>query len=342
MTETGMRRVAAAGVHATPAAGLAVRGALRALSPGGRRGRLTVLIFHRVHERRDPLFRSELSADDFRTRMTWVRRWFNILPLDEAVRALASGNVVERALSITFDDGYADNATIALPILRELGVHATFFIASGFLEGGCMWNDAVIEAVRATSHHTLDLTAQGLGRHRVDTLEAKRAAIASLVGALKYLPVAERDAKARAVESCAGVERRRDLMMTQAQARGLAAAGMGIGGHTTTHPILARLSDAHARAEIADGRDALEAIVRQPVRLFAYPNGKPEVDYGSRDVAIVRALGFEAALTTSPGSARMSTGVHELPRFTPWDATPWAWAGRLSRNLLIRPTRAAA
>ncbi|TMH02351.1 MAG: hypothetical protein E6H67_15150, partial [Betaproteobacteria bacterium] len=92
---------------------------LRILSPEGSRGRLTILIFHRVHERPDTLFPNEIHADVFRERMRWIRSSFNVLPLDDAVTALAQGNIPARALAITFDDGYADNFTVALPILRE-------------------------------------------------------------------------------------------------------------------------------------------------------------------------------------------------------------------------------
>ena len=119
------------------------------LSPGGARARLTVLIFHRVHPGQDAMFPGEMHAATFRERMGWVREWFNVLPLDEAVAALARGTLPARALAITFDDGYADNFTVALPILQQLGLPATFFIATGFLDGGRMWNDTVIEAMRA-------------------------------------------------------------------------------------------------------------------------------------------------------------------------------------------------
>ena len=70
--------------------------------------------------------------------MAWVRDWFNVLPLSEAASRLAQGTLPARALSITFDDGYADNREIAAPILQRLGLSATFFIATSFLGGGCM------------------------------------------------------------------------------------------------------------------------------------------------------------------------------------------------------------
>src|SRR5262245_15768822 len=122
---------------------------LSVLSPGGSAGRLTILIFHRVLPAHDPLNQDEPDAQEFEQRMQWVRSWFTVLPLAEAAQRRAAGTLPARALSITFDDGYADNCTIAAPILNRLGLNATFFIATGFIGGGCMWNDRVIEAVRA-------------------------------------------------------------------------------------------------------------------------------------------------------------------------------------------------
>ena len=327
---------------AAPGAPRSIRPLLRLLSPGGTRGRLTTLIFHRVHAEPDALFPGEMHAGAFRDRVRWIRAWFNVLPLEEAAAALAKGTLPERALAISFDDGYADNFAVALPILREHGLPATFFVATGFLDGGRMWNDTVIEALRRTSRPSLDLSSLDLGLHALGSVDARRAAIDAILGKLKYLAPPLRQERVDAVASLAGVALPDDLMMTSAQVRGLAAAGMGIGGHTVTHPILARVDEKTARREIADGREALAAITGRPVRLFAYPNGKPVGDYAAEHVTIVRDLGFAAAVSTSPGAAHAGDSPFELPRFTPWDATPGRWGLRLARNLLAKPTRTAA
>jgi peptidoglycan/xylan/chitin deacetylase (PgdA/CDA1 family) len=312
-----------------------------ALSPAGARGRLTILIFHHVHTCRDDLFPNEVHAETFRERMRWIRGWFNVLPLEEATAALRQGTLPGRALAITFDDGYADNCAVALPILRELSLHATFFIASRFLDGGRMWNDTVIETVRRSRGSELDLAAVGLGRHGIGTAEERRDAIRAVLAKLKYQPSAERQAVADAMGQLAGVALPDSLMLTRSQLRDLAAAGMGIGGHTASHPILARLDEAAARREIAEGRETLEEIVRQPIRLFAYPNGKPNIDYTAAHVRIARELGFTAAVSTASGAAHPGDTGYELPRFTPWDQTPVRWGLRLARNLRARVETAA-
>src|SRR5882672_3382138 len=127
--------------------------------------RLSVLIYHRVHAQRDPLFPDEPTAAEFAARMRWMGANFDVLPLAQAVQGLKRGDLPRRALCITFDDGYADNHDVAMPILRQLGLPATFFVSSGYLDGGCMFNDVVIEAVRQARVKTLDLASLGLGQY---------------------------------------------------------------------------------------------------------------------------------------------------------------------------------
>ncbi|MFO0121490.1 MAG: polysaccharide deacetylase family protein, partial [Inhella sp.] len=108
-------------------------------SPGGARGRLTVLIFHRVLTQPDPLFPGEMDAARFDAVCGWLASWATVLPLHTAVRQVRDGVLPARALAITFDDGYADNASVALPLLQKHGLCATFFVSTGYLDGGRMW-----------------------------------------------------------------------------------------------------------------------------------------------------------------------------------------------------------
>ena len=308
-----------------------------ALSPAGARARLSILIFHRVAERPDPLFPDRLDAERFDDVLQWVGRWFNVLALDVAVQRLVEQRLPPRAMAITFDDGYADNHDVALPVLRRHGMPATFFIATAFVDGGRMWNDTVVEAIRATPQTALDVASLDVdGLPTVLPLASvaeRRRAIATTLAAVKYLPPARRLDVVDAFARLAGVRLPTDLMMSSAQVRALDAAGMQVGAHTHTHPILARLDDGAARDEIALSRDTLQALLQKPVTLFAYPNGKPGHDFTPANVEAVRALGFSAAVTTAPGAARTSTDPLQIPRFTPWDRTRWRYGARLVRNL---------
>jgi len=310
-----------------------IRLPLSIASPSGRHGRLTILIFHRVLPQADPLFPELPSAADFEICMRWVASWCNVLPLQQAVERLFEGSIPARALTITFDDGYADNEELAAPILRKLGLCGTFFISTGFLDGGCMWNDRVIEAVRACRRDLLDLSALGLGTYSLDSVGARRRCIDDILKAIKHLEQGQRDTTAGAIVSAAHGGHARALMMTRQQVRSLRKMGMEIGAHTITHPILTRLGPDAALAEIRGGKSELEQILDESVSLFAYPNGVPDQDYSAAHAAMVRECGFKVAVSTASGAASIRSDRYQLPRFAPWDRTRLRFGARLLLNL---------
>lgn len=302
-------------------------------TPAGARARLSVLIFHRVLPEPDPLFPDEMTAQRFDEVCGWFKGWFNVLPLDEAAARLQAGALPARAACITFDDGYADNCHVALPILQRHGLVATFFIATGFLDGGRMWNDTIIETVRRCEDLRSVCQAASALQAMPPTVAQRQAAIATLINQIKYLPVAERVDKTEALARAAQVALPDDLMMTSADVKTLRRAGMQVGAHTVSHPILARLSRLEAEQEIGDSKRFLEDLLGERIGLFAYPNGKPGEDYSPESVAVVRSLGFDAAVSTQWGASRQGDDVLQIKRFTPWDLTRLRFGLRLLRNL---------
>jgi peptidoglycan/xylan/chitin deacetylase (PgdA/CDA1 family) len=303
-------------------------------SPTGKKARLSILIYHRVLAEQDPIFPHEPTAETFNAQISCLKAVFNVLPLSEAIAHLKTGTLPTRAACITFDDGYADNVTRALPILQKHGLHATFFIATEYLNGGRMFNDTVIEAIRRSPLRTLNLDTLGLGNVDIADNEAKVRAIGQILPQVKYLPF---DVREQAVARIAALAQSgplpNGLMMTTEQLEILHAAGLEIGGHTARHPILAKLDANAVRKEIAEGKEFLEQTLNTRLRLFAYPNGKPGTDYLPEQAAIVRELGFDAAVSTYCGSATQSSDVFQLPRFTPWSPKPSRFVPMLLTNL---------
>ncbi len=306
------------------------------LSPAGARARLPILIFHRVHAEPDPLFPDDPCVARFDQICRWVARWHQVLPLAQGLRQLADGSLPARALAITFDDGYADNHDLAAPILRRHGLSATFFIATGFLDGGIMWNDIVVETLRRARAERLDAGAcgiPGLQQLALGDMAARRQAMHAVLDAVKYLPLAERLDCVQQLARQAAVSLPADLMMASHQVPAMRQLGMDIGGHTVSHPILAKLAATEARDEIVRGKRRLEDLLQQRVALFAYPNGRPGRDYDAQTVALVREAGFDAAVTTSPGAAGQGADPFQIPRFTPWERSGWRFALRQASNL---------
>lgn len=306
-------------------------------SPAGKRARLSILIYHRVLDEPDPLTGDICDKIFFETQISILSAYFHVLPLPEAIERLKAGTLPSKAACITFDDGYADNAENALPILQKLGTPATFFIAAGFVDGGMMWNDKVIEFVRKAPGDILDLNTIGLGQHNIGSLEQRRQTLYQLIEILKYRSFNERHTLIEQLLALKPVTLPDNLMMTTDQIMQLHRAGMEIGSHTLSHPILARTANETVYAEIVEGKNKLENILQAPVRFFAYPNGKPRQDYLPEHVVMLRQIGFEAAFTTAWGAANSDSDIHQLPRFTPWNTDKVRFILRMVHNTSRTP-----
>jgi peptidoglycan/xylan/chitin deacetylase (PgdA/CDA1 family) len=311
------------------------RGVGSVTSPGGANAPLTVLLYHRVLGRPDELNPGEPGAAQFDAQMAVLSRIFNVIPLDDALSRLADGTLPSRALCITFDDGYLDNVEVALPVLLRHGVVATFFIASGLIDGGRMMHDTVTETVRRLPARAVDLGWMGLGMRVVTDVGSRLALIDDIIRKVKYLPFASRAETCGRLASMVPDALPNDLMMSSEDVRTLKRAGMRIGAHTHEHPILSKLSSAEAKAQIVKSREVLADIVGSAPSMFAYPNGKPGLDYTAEHVAMVKEAGFSSAVSVAFGTASRTSDHHQIPRFCPWDRDP----KRLVLRLLGHPLR---
>lgn len=305
-----------------------------AVSPGGHRGKLSTFIFHRVLTAPEPLMTDEPDAKRFSEMLDWITEQFRILEPLEACRRLSAGTLPARAAIITFDDGYRDNFEVALPLLQTRGLPAAFFIATAFADGSAMFNDRIRFAVRCSNRPELDLEWLSEGPVPIDSPLAKLAAVERLIGAVKYEPPELRNARVETIVEAAGADAPTGLMMKPAQLRKLSAAGMTIGGHTRSHPILRALPPDQARAEIEDGRSDLIALTGSAPLLFAYPNGRRGQDYEPPHMEMVRRAGYEFAFCTHPGFSTRHTDPFELCRFTPWGRKRGRFAYRALANLV--------
>ena len=311
----------------------------RLVSPGGSRGSLSVLFFHRVVAERDTLLPDEPTAKEFDQMLAWLQRQFTVIPLSDGVRRLANGTLPPAAAAITFDDGYRDNLEIAAPILKNRGLHTTLFVATGFIDGGIMFNDMVIEAVRSTSLPAIDLPELVNRRLPLSSLEDRRNAIASILPVIKRLPFAERLSRVDKLVAQCGAKLPQDMMMTTSQLREFVGMGFELGAHTDNHPILKVLPDDLALDEITRGRDKLESMINVRVSLFAYPNGRWGKDFDQRHRDMVKACGFEAAFSTEAGTCNSRSDLWNLPRFTPWDRTAMRFHLRMLLNQRVLPVQ---
>ena len=259
-----------------------------------------------------------LPVDVFRLQMAFVRRAYRVVPFDDLVAALSAERPLPpRALAITFDDGYADNHRLGLPVLRALGLPATVYVATGGLDGGTpMWTSAVRALVLAAPGPVLEVP--GLPPVTIGPAGRRHDAVRALTRALVPLSSADRQARLDAAARGAGVDVGRILagaMLTRAEVRTLAASGWTIGAHTVSHLNVALAPPAEAEAEIAASRDDLVSASGTGIVHFAYPNTGGQHRYFSPEVIrILHRLGFRSAVTSRNGALRPGLDPYALPR----------------------------
>ncbi len=292
--------------------------------------RLLIFSFHRVLPAPDALLSTEPTAVDFASRLDWIGSYLQVLPLPAAAQRLREGSLPTRAACITFDDGYRNNAEIAGPMLDKKGMPASFFIATGAIERGAMWNDLVIEAVRRCGRN-LDLEEFDLGVMHIPDEHARGQVLLRVLERLKYLPIATRAAIADALHArhCGTTPQ---LMMTQTQVRGLARKGHDVGAHTMTHPILQKVDVDQARAEIEGSRDWLAKVLGVSPVSFAYPNGRPGIDFDETHMRLVGEAGFRCAVSTRWGCATPRSNILSLERFAPWENSRSGFVSRILKT----------
>ena len=189
----------------------------------------------------------------------------NVLAVQEAVER-SRRSLPPRAACITFDDGYANNRTVAAPILQARGLPATVFVATRFhrqrphVERHGHRSRASRRSASSTSR---DL---GLGGIRADaTCAARHQAIETLLGALKYRRTcgAHGARTSRSLSASASRCRAADDDGA-ADPRAATRFGCDVGAHTVMHPILRSVDPSEAAREIAQSKATLEAITGVP------------------------------------------------------------------------------
>ena len=299
--------------------------------------KLSILIYHQVLEQPDPFRQGDPDSETFDWHMSLVSRFFTPLPLSEALLLQQKGELPGNAVCVTFDDGYLNNLTVAEPILAKHGVPATVFVATAFSGGNNMWNDRILDLFTQTQHLTkLDLREVELGWVEPDSLSERRNLAGNVLTTLKYLPVEQRLEKVQKLIEANGGITEQPRMMTPEQVVALRKKGVAIGAHTHNHPILKGMASDDIRTEVITSKTLLEQWLGEPVKHFAYPNGKLGKDWDDATAEVVAELGFDCAVTTDWGVNDASTDRYRMKRFTPWDNQPWKYHTRMVMNHIGR------
>jgi peptidoglycan/xylan/chitin deacetylase (PgdA/CDA1 family) len=224
-------------------------------------------------------------------------------------------------VAITFDDGYRDNFTSAFPILKELGLPATIFLATGYIGTGTIpWYDQVCLAFKLSTRNALPCIAEGAP---AGPLESREQRLAFQERMLDWFRAIENDSRIQAIRilfRALGVPPSLCLpnyMLGWDEVRQMLPNKITFGAHTVTHPVLSRMSVKALQQEVLQSKKTIEQKLKVPVRHFAYPFGR-DMHCGETARRIVAECVFETAVTTEFGFNQPGDDLLTLKRFTPW------------------------
>jgi peptidoglycan/xylan/chitin deacetylase (PgdA/CDA1 family) len=279
------------------------------------RAEVRVLAYHRVldidNRARfdfDPALVSA-TPERFREQMQYIRDRYRPVSSTELIAAVDQGRALPPdAIVVTFDDGYDDNYRIAFPILRELGVPATFFVSTGHIDSGLPYAyDWLVHMVCVSPAPTLDVPEVDLHVALPPTLSGRREIASDLLDRMKWLDDTVQASIIARLERDWSLPRRVHpdcRPMTWDQLREMQAAGMDIGSHGVNHRMLARLPVAEMIAEVQESQAALERELGAAPRTLSYPVGGPNA-YSDAVIAAAREAGFRVAFNYISGSNRL-------------------------------------
>lgn len=253
------------------------------------------------------------SPDTFRQQLTYIKDHYHICDVHDFPRQPQVKDVL-----ITFDDGYADNYTTALPILEELQIPATFFISTGHLNTDTEdWCNELAWLILEGNAYPPEFSF-GDFRFQTKTFHQRLSMHRSIEKTLIQAPNTQRNTIMNAVRQWANADQRTKRtshrMLSADQLRALAASPYAsIGAHTVNHPSLSALCIEEQCYEILESKHTVEKIIGKDVLLFAYPFGGIS-NYSLETIDILKNAGFQKAFSTTYKRKTKDPSFYEIPR----------------------------
>jgi peptidoglycan/xylan/chitin deacetylase (PgdA/CDA1 family) len=292
-----------------------------------------ILSYHSIVEEpqlTDQILGISQSRANFEAHMKTVAQQFSPVTVEEVADFARTGRQFPpRALAVTFDDGFADNYDVALPILHHYGIPATFYIMVNAVTGGLLpWYCRVRFAFNTTSKPQWS-DPEGKRTYSLAVPEQRKVARqaawdvgARMTGDVQHEFVDEVEKSLDIEPSCVG----HGFMMTWDQVRALRKAGHTIGAHTLSHPNVAHMSQSEARFEIIECKKRLEEELGERINHFSYPHPALNPEWSAQTLEITREAGFKSAVLTTSGPVRAGDEPLALKRiYAANDVDEFTW-----------------
>lgn len=285
-----------------------------------------ILLYHSVSNTETEFVKGTnawVPTSRFVQQIDYLRRRYRVLSLEAAVKVLREGTVPERAVVITFDDGFGDTFRVAHPLLQRFRVPATVFLVTDSIGNKKpIWIQELSYLMNLFGPHQVAAVLASLTNDPA-MAEAARASGKSVQRRLeKYLtysvPNGRREAMLAELYGAFEVSREKvfgenRVYLDLAEIREMQRGGIAFGNHGKSHAALSTLSEEEQREEIADSRKILDEVLHLDFLPFAYPFGGDR-DFTPATRALIEETGHSCTLTAMPSLNDARTSVHELGR----------------------------
>jgi len=294
---------------------------------------ILVLAYHRVADlKRDPQALA-VGAERFRAQLKFLRDHYQLLRLEDSWPRVA-----RPAAIVTFDDGYADNATTALPILEEAKVPATFFVSVGAVESGreFWWDELERWLLTDASLPGRIELGDGVDRHAwlTKTPDDRRMLYDALHARFRGSTAARRERLLEELRLAVGgvaSPRPSHRPLTTAEIAQLGQSRWAsVGAHGVSHTPFAALSLEEQREELQMSRERLRSWCGAEVTTFSFPFGGRH-DFTRDSVRLAREAGFRRVAANAPGQVHRWSNSFVVPRFLVRDWDEERFASELNR-----------
>ena len=289
-----------------------------------------ILMYHEIASLRSSVFEQLpvfcTAPESFSQQIDWLRKHFEVINIDEAVRRLR-GQCCEdgAAVVLTSDDGWSGFYRHAVPLLRSRALPATIYITTSILDGKLpwyvRWRILLTEQPQIREWLSDALCTHGTIKEANDILST-----------LKQLDLAKIESLWKEATEKRGFVPNHmpsGWFMRVEEVREAVSAGITIGAHTVNHPQLSWETLSVASKEVLESKQILEQLTGQPVRHFAYPSG----DYSDDVAELVRQAGFETAVTTDMGWNQLGADLFRLRRIDVHETAYLDHRGRFSEAM---------
>ena len=290
------------------------------------RKKILILAYHGVTKREFQIPPWTLILlNTFEHQIKFIAEKYNIISLKQVVEGMKNGNSLpENPAVITFDDGYKNNLTLALPILQKYRVPATIFLTAGYIGSKEILplDEVYLVITHPKNRSPITISEIGLGPLLLDSEEAILKSYYECVRVLKSFPTKEQKIYlALLKEMLESDYEKRDIveefrLLSHEEIEKLSKSGLiDFGAHTVSHEILTNISLEEAENEIIGSKDIIEKYLDEAITFFAYPNGT-EADYNNEHIKFLEENKFICSVTTVPKLNTIKDNPYRLGRMS--------------------------